>query len=181
MRHIRLLIASIPLIMLLGLAAAGVATAGGGCHQVDQAVATEASSTVVKIDGCSFAPTITRVPVGTEVTFLNSSPTYHDVTGRSNAWASAVLESGASYAHRFDAAGAYPYSCSLHPGMAGVVVVGGSDVGLVSDVQAAPTEPTPTGAASVDMTLPVVAAGGLGVLAGALVAGSLVSRRQRPI
>jgi len=123
-RQSRLLFAAFPLVVLLGLAAAGVATAGGGCHASAEAIATEGSSATVRLVGCTFAPTITRVPVGAEVTFVNVSNTYHDVTGRRHAWGSEQLESGESYAHRFTANGLYPYSCSLHPGMAGVVVVG---------------------------------------------------------
>jgi len=97
---------------------------GGGCHARVEAIATEGTSATVRLDGCTFAPTITRVPVGAEVRFVNVSNTYHDVTGRRYAWGSEQLESGESYAHRFTANGLYPYSCSLHPGMAGVVVVG---------------------------------------------------------
>jgi hypothetical protein len=116
--------------------------------------------------------------VGTEVKFINVSETAHDVTGRKFVWGSESLALGGSYTHRFTAPGFYPYSCSLHPGMAGVVAVGSPDLSLASDVRVPATQPVavvPDGGSG----LPIVAAGGLGVLLGALVAGGIVSRRQR--
>ena len=190
-RHYRLLLASVPLVVLLGLTAAGVATAGGGCHQVSEAVATEGTATVVKMDGCTFAPTVTRVPVGAEVQFLNTSPTVHDVTGRGGSWGSGqFMQSGAAFSVRFAAEGVYPYSCSLHAGMAGVVIAGSPDPNLASDVQAAPIR-VPSAAAAApdaavaaaansgDSALPILAAGGLGVLAGALLTSGILARRPR--
>ena len=78
----------------------------------------------IKIDGCTFAPTVARVPAGTEVQFLNSSIAFHDIVGRDRAWGTEGLDPGEQYSHRFQDAGVYPFSCSLHPGMAGVIVVG---------------------------------------------------------
>ena len=72
-RNDHLSLALLPFVLLLGWAAAGAALAGGGCHGGERTTATEGSATVVKIDGCTFAPTVTRVPVGAEVTFLNTS------------------------------------------------------------------------------------------------------------
>jgi plastocyanin len=178
-RHIRLLVASIPLVAVLGLAAAGAA-AGGGCHAENEAYPSEAKTAVVKIDGCTFAPTVDRIPVGGEVRWINSSESMHDVTGRRFEWGSGELWPGKSYTHRFATAGVYPYSCSLHPGMAGVVVVGSPDVSLASDVQNAPIEPVgATGDSGQDATMSILSAGGLGLLGGALFAGAIVSRRKR--
>ena len=107
-------------------------------------MATEASSSVVRIDGCTFGPTVTRVPAGTEVTFLNTSTSPYDVTGRMGEWGSETLDVGQRYAHQFATAGVYAYSCSLHPRMAGVVVAGSPDMTLVRDVLPATTEPATT-------------------------------------
>lgn len=178
-RTIKISLALLPFILALGWAAAGVAMAGGGCHEGAGADPAEGNATVVKIDGCTFAPAVTRVAVGTEVRFLNSSPQIHDVTGRNGAWGSAMIREGQSYALRFSVPGLYPYSCSLHPGMAGVVVVGATvaannAVDIAPVAATVPAAPTSTG----DATLPILAAGGLGILAGALVAGAVVSRRR---
>lgn len=176
-RRLLVTFATLPFLLLIGLAVAGGATAGGGCHGGTGATASTASSPVVRIDGCTFQPTVNQVPVGAAVTFFNplgGGP--HDVTGGSGGWRSPMLEGGASYAHRFTESGIYPYSCSLHPGMAGVVIVGPTDIALASDVQAAPSEPT-TAAADAS-PLPVAMAAGAGLLAGALGAGLLFRRRE---
>ena len=185
-RNVTVSLALLPFVLLLGWAAAGVALAGGGCHftGTSEPLTSEASSTVVKMDGCTYAPTVTRVPIGAEVRFLNSSTTYHDVTGRNHEWGTDVLDAGEEFRHRFAAAGVYPYSCSLHPGMAGVVIVGAS---AAADAAAAPADIAPVSAtapaapASVDNSLvPYLAVGGLGLLAGLGVGATIVARRRRP-
>ena len=185
-RSLAVLSMTIPLIAVVVLTAAGAVLAGGGCHGelARDAVPSEASESVVKLDGCTYAPTITRVPIGTEVRFVNDSNTYHDVTGRDGAWASGQLVQGAAFSHRFVDAGLYPYSCSLHPGMAGVVVVGSPLAAA-----AAPLEPDAAPAAAVSGTptaettplLPIAAAGGLGLLAGALATAIVVTRRSNRV
>jgi plastocyanin len=169
-------IATLPLLAVLGLAVAGIASAGGGCHG-GTGTPSAASAAVVKIDGCTFLPTIDQVPVGATVTFLNSADVPHDVTGRSGSWGSQTLESGGSYAHRFTEAGMYPYSCSLHPGMAGVVVVGPTDMTLASDVQPAP--PAAPAAVAGGSPIPIALAAGAGLAVGALGAGLLLRRREQ--
>lgn len=174
-RLVRFLFLS-PFLLLIGFAAAGSpVAAGGGCHGGEGAVATEASSSVVRIDGCTFGPTVTRVPVGTEVTFLNTSLSPHDITGRMGEWGSETLAVGQRYAHRFGAAGVYAYSCSLHPGMAGVVVAGSPDMTIARDVLPATTEPATTANGGIQ-PLPTLAAGGIGLLIGAL--GMATVRRR---
>jgi plastocyanin len=128
-----------------------VVQAGGGCHADDGSVYTEGPTTVVKMDVCSFAPTIARVPVGTAVRFLNSANIDHMVVGRSGTWASDILVPGSEYGATFKAAGTYPFSCPLHPGMVGAIVVGdgvgvsgGATLGLPAPVTqgAAPSAAT---------------------------------------
>jgi plastocyanin len=166
---------------LLLIAALGFATsaaAGGGCHAegATEAVASEAAATVVKIDGCTFAPSVTRVPTGTEVRFINSSPAQHDVIGRMGGWGIDTLPSGAEFKHRFATAGVYPYSCSLHPGMAGVVIVGSPASAAAPDTApVAASEPIPEDSTASDSGLPMLAVGGIGLLAGAAI-GVLAAR-----
>ena len=184
-RNVTLSLVLLPFVLLLGWAAAGAALAGGGCHGGELTAATEGSATVVKIDGCTFAPTVTRVPVGAEVTFLNTSVAPHDVTGRNREWGTPSLDVGASFATRFGKAGVYPYSCSLHPGMAGVVIVG-APVAAAADTAPAAADIAPVAATapaaptSADNSpIPYLAAGGLGLLAG-LGVGAVVVNRRRP-
>ncbi len=168
----RLLALSV-LVAALGTPAA--VQAGGGCHGTG-AVASEASSTVVRIDGCTFVPTIDRVAVGSQVTFLNSGSGPHDVTGTMDAWGSPLLEPGESFATRFAQPGIYAYSCSLHPGMAGVVVAAldAQPAGaVVPDVApAGPAEELESG------SLAGVAVGGAGILAVVFAAALAIRRRS---
>ena len=75
-----------------------------------------------------YAPSVVRVPVGTTVTWSfndrGASGTGelvpHNVIGEG--WGSAVLAEG-SFAHTCAEPGVYPYTCTLHTGMNGVVEV----------------------------------------------------------
>lgn len=187
----RTLVSIVALLSLLLLLAAvpAVVRAGGGCHQpgLDGSTYTEGPATVIRMDVCSFAPTIARVPVGTEVRFLNTSSGAHVVLGRNGTWGSDTLEPGAEYKERFATEGTYPYSCPLHPGMVGAIVVGdtapAAAVTTGSTPSTAPAEDAPATAtaANADLTpLAIAALGGLGVgaIVGTLIAGVLLDRRR---
>lgn len=60
------------------------------------------------------------VAAGTEVTWTWDGRAVHDVAGPG--FESAVMSEG-SFVHQFDTPGGYPYVCTLHPGMEGVVYV----------------------------------------------------------
>jgi plastocyanin len=171
-RRIAILFAGVPLVLLIGWAVAGTAVAGGGCHGAPESEArpSEASAAVVKIDGCTFAPTVARVAAGTEVRFINASQAFHDIVGRDRAWGTEALDVGREFRHTFQDEGLYPFSCSLHPGMAGVIVVGGPAVAEAPDLQAAaavaPADAAPADDGSVTGSL---AAGALGLIGGLLV------------
>ena len=178
-RTIKVSLALLPFILVLGWAAAVVALAGGGCHGGEGAAAAEGTATVVKIDGCTFAPTVTRVAVGTEVQFLNTSPQIHDVTGQNGEWRSDALQSG--QASRVSFREGRHLSVLVQPSSGDGRRRGRRrPIGANDAVDSAPVSATvpaaPTSAG--DSTLPILAAGGFGILAGALVAGAVVSRRR---
>ncbi len=182
-RRLLLPVAVLPgTLLLLAGALVAPALAGGGCHGGAGAEASEASSSVVKIDGCAFVPTIDRVQVGAEITFLNSGMTPHDVTGTMGTWGSRLLEPGASWSTRFARPGIYAYSCSLHPGMAGVIVAGAGegaqdDPGPPAEVMAvASPDAAPDDAAAPTST---VLAGAVGLVFGSLGTGVLIAARRR--
>jgi plastocyanin len=71
-----------------------------------------------------FQPPAIQVPAGTEVTWrFDDGSVPHNVKG--DGFASANLARG-TFVHRFDRRGGYRYTCTLHAGMDGRVVVTGS-------------------------------------------------------
>ena len=71
--------------------------AGGGCHIDDGQGYSEGAASVVRMDVCSFEPTVVRVPVGTNVRFINTAPNDHAVSGRRNTWGTDILAPGAEF------------------------------------------------------------------------------------
>jgi plastocyanin len=142
MRRIIAAASTLVLTMLAGVFAVPVAQAGDPCfHDTSRPPVTEGSATTVKIDNCVFLPTIARVPVGTTVRFVNSGFMPHQVTGANLTWGISgdeKLAPDAELKARFDKAGVYPYSCMIHPGMTGAIIVGagaasGGGGGTVAD------------------------------------------------
>ena len=133
------------------LASVGVApvSAGGGCHGEDGSVHSEGDATVVRMGPCSFSPTVVHVPAGTEVRFLNTAQVDHLVVGESQTWGTQfALVPGKELARTFAEKGVYPFSCPLHPGMVGAVVVGGADAAAVPPPAAAGGDSQPVGNAA---------------------------------
>jgi plastocyanin len=79
--------------------------------------------TTVEAKDLKFLPPAIEVPPGTEVTwrFVDGSVP-HNVKG--DGFASETQSRG-TFSHRFTQAGEYRYTCTLHAGMAGRVVVAG--------------------------------------------------------
>ena len=106
---------------------------------------------------------------------MNRSSEEHLITGANGAWGDRdrPLAPGASVTARFDEPGVYPYTCALHRGMTGAVVVGdpGADA-----VTAAATSQSP-GSVSPQAGLAMLALGGL-ALAGWTAA---LTQRRRPV
>jgi hypothetical protein len=120
------------------------------------------------------------VAPGTTVTFVNKSDFTHLITGVGAAWGDKDTEiaPGTRVAYKFDQPGIYPYSCALHRGMSGAILVGSAaQAGEAAD--AVTVSQTSTADGRDGAAAPVVAllagAGGLGV--GLLLAGFL--RRGR--
>ena len=111
-----------PLALALLVLPGGPALAGGGCHD---GVTQGTGDTVELIDAC-FTPTTLRIDPGGSVTFVNQDPFVHNVTA--NLWGHFDdLEPGDAFTATFAEDGLYPYACTYHPGMTGVVVVGDGD------------------------------------------------------
>jgi len=114
-------------LMLLVISAASLAlgapaaNAGGGCHS--DAVA--AAGIRVTLSELCFGPTVLYANPGETVTWTNEDSTAHTVTGLGFRWGSGGdLAQGDTVSYLFAQPGIYPYSCIIHPGMVGAVVVG---------------------------------------------------------
>ena len=77
----------------------------------------------VKIDNFSFGPVELTVPVGTTVTWTNRDDIPHTVVSTDKVFKSKVLDTDEKFSFIFSTAGTFPYFCSIHPKMAGKVVV----------------------------------------------------------
>jgi plastocyanin len=95
----------------------------------DIAVVQAAPSTPARvvIKGFAFDPKNVKVPVGTEVEWVDESGR-HSVVADDGSFKSEILTAGATFRHRFDRPGVYPYYCEFHGAahgkdMSGVVTV----------------------------------------------------------
>jgi plastocyanin len=86
------------------------ASAGADAHQV-------------AVDNFSFSPAAAIVPAGATVTWTNHDDVPHNIVSTEKRFASPVLDTDQQFSHRFEAPGAYPYFCSVHPRMTGQIVV----------------------------------------------------------
>jgi len=112
------------LVLLPGVASA---SGGGGCGQP----VTDERATGVDIEDFCFSPTIVRVGVGDAVTFTNVDPFPHSVLGANATWGDYAGFKKKSVTYRFSEPGVYPYVCTYHVGMLGVVVVGSGVGGAI--------------------------------------------------
>ena len=88
---------------------------------VPSAVGVQAEVTVAVIDN-RFEPADVEVKPGQAVRWVFSGVMEHDVVAEDGSFVSELQTSG-EYVHVFEKAGDYPYDCSVHPEMTGVVSV----------------------------------------------------------
>ena len=102
--------------------------AGDPCfHEFDNRPApSNGATSQIALGDCVFTPTVSRVAVGTTVTWRNGSSQEHEVVGANMTWGAhdKLLSPGDTIGWTFDKAGLYGYSCMIHPGMTGSVAVG---------------------------------------------------------
>ena len=143
---------------------AAPSAAGGGCHGSQ----TEGAGTTVEMTHMCFTPTVLHVEPGTEVEFVNRDSLPHVVVGVG--WGDwTKLGTGDTTSHRFDHAGAYPYTCNLHAGMNGVVIVG--------DESPLTTEPISTTREDPSSISPALFALAIAAVVAAVFAGRLTATR----
>lgn len=161
------------------------ATAGGGCHTSG----TQGTGDTVELVDMCFTPSALTIQPGDSVTWVNTDPMVHNVSG--SLWGHYDdLNPGEKFTATFDQPGIFPYACNYHPGMTGVIVVGdglaagsGDTVGVSSN-QAQPSpavrvrtvdEPASAGPIAIGWAGGAVIGLGIG-----LGIASLVRRRKTP-
>ncbi|MGH2805826.1 MAG: cupredoxin domain-containing protein [Actinomycetota bacterium] len=170
MRLKRELLFAAIVVLALAPAAPAAASGGGGCGEP----ITEERGAEVDIEGFCFTPTVLYAAPGDTVTWTNRDPVPHNVGGANMAWGSfEQIRRGKSISHTFSEPGVYSYVCSLHPGMAGTVVVGGDVAMSPASAVAPPSDEIPK-----DIAMWVAAAAMLAATAG-LATGMWIRRRVR--
>src|SRR3989441_1747742 len=179
-------------VLSLMLLAAPIVVAGGGC--INRNAANDGAFATVQIKDCSFAPTITRVPVDSAVTWKNVDYLPHVISGVG--WGSAegyanygqpgTLNPGGTFTFTFAKSGLYPYTCYLHPGMSGLVIVGDVDTTTVPVITAAnaatpsaAVAPATTRVAAANDSGSWIAPAALGAVAAVALTGFGLSRLRR--
>jgi plastocyanin len=137
---IRRVLSIVGVATLAAILSPAVPAAAGGCGEV-----TEGTAVSVALQGLCFDPSIVRVEPGQTITFVNEDATDHSVIGAGFSFATdGILKPGREFSHTFGASGVYPFSCYLHPGMTGVIVVGDASApGPASGSEVAPLAPSP--------------------------------------
>jgi amicyanin len=80
-------------------------------------------SAVVVIENFAYSPPTLTVPVGTTVTWTNKDSVGHTVTTRTSLFDSGLLSKGQTFSYTFNQKGTYDYYCTVHPYMAGKIIV----------------------------------------------------------
>lgn len=77
----------------------------------------------------AYDPGNLSVSVGQAITWVNTGALPHTVTAVDGAYDSSIMMPGETFQLSFGAPGTYDYICTIHPGMAGVVLVTGEGTG----------------------------------------------------
>ena len=85
--------------------------------------ATTTSGNTINIVNFTFTPGTLTVSVGTTVTWTNNDSTTHRPISNTGVFDSGNLAPKATFSYTFNNAGTFPYHCSIHPYMIGMVIV----------------------------------------------------------
>lgn len=83
------------------------------------------SATQIPIENYAFKPPKITIAAGDAVAWKNLDDDPHTVTADDGSFDSKGLGQGDTFRHVFTQPGTYPYHCSAHPYMKGVVIVEG--------------------------------------------------------
>ena len=114
---IGLLLGTVGVVSLLTVALPELTAAG------EAVVAAATSPATVKIDNFAFAPATLTVTAGTTVTWKNEDDSPHRISDKNGTYKSAALDTDETFSHTFAVPGDYAYICTIHPYMAGKIIV----------------------------------------------------------
>lgn len=77
----------------------------------------------VSVSNFAFNGSSIQVKKGTRVVWTNIDGAAHTVTSDSGVFSSALLQRDESFSYTFTKTGTYPYHCTPHPSMHGIVTV----------------------------------------------------------
>ena len=77
----------------------------------------------VDIDNFAFTPAALTVTAGTTVTWKNEDDSPHRIGDKNGTFKSAALDTDDTFSHTFTVPGEYAYICTIHPYMAGTIIV----------------------------------------------------------
>ena len=70
-----------------------------------------------------FMPMSLTIKAGSTVTWANKDDEPHTVVSDTGLFRSSAVDTGETFTFRFDKAGTYHFTCSIHPRMVGMIVV----------------------------------------------------------
>jgi plastocyanin len=117
-RRIAPLLGVVGVVLLLAVALPELSTTAG-----EAVFAAAASPATVNIDNFAFAPVTLTITAGTTVTWKNEDDSPHRIGDKNGTFKSAALDTDDTFSHTFAAPGEYPYICTIHPYMAGKIIV----------------------------------------------------------
>ncbi len=83
----------------------------------------ERNTVVVIVEEMQFGMEKIVVPAGSRVVWINRDPVAHTATAEDGSWDSGLIDQGESWSRVFREPGEFPFICTPHPDMTGVIVV----------------------------------------------------------
>ena len=77
----------------------------------------------MSIANFEFKPPAETIKPGTTITWRNDDSIAHTVTSDNAIFDSGQIAPGSTFSYTFAKSGQYPYHCSVHPNMAGLITV----------------------------------------------------------
>lgn len=109
-------VGSIALAALLG-------ACGGGSSTTGKSPTPGVTGPAVQALDFKFSPAELTVKAGESVTWTNEGANQHNVVADDNSFKSDLLNKGQRFSRTFAAAGAFKYTCTIHPTMTGTITV----------------------------------------------------------